>query len=515
MRIQETLAPRGKWFPKPLGLLGLALLGGTFAANAAQGPQPTICTRACWSARAPGCTISQMASLNRAIIHHTAGSTDYSTDLTASKSKVRGIQNYHMDTQGWCDVGYHFMVDAGGNIFEGRSGSMSSLPKGSHDSANDNSFGFNIMGNYEVQSPTEASRDSLYDVIAWRMPSAWSPFGSASGYCGDEGCRTVGWLDGHNKVKSTSCPGANLYNPYITSNYSGGEARSGVNTRKNGNGGTTANLIGPDAVSWGPGRIDVVVRGGGFNIFHKYYNGSSWSPFWDLGGDSFSSPAISTWGTNRLDVFVRGGGDALYHKYFNGSDWFPTGSWENLGGTLSSGPDAVSWGNGRIDVVVRGGGNAIFHKTYANGNWGPFYNIGGNAASDPTICSWAPGRLDAFYKASSGALMHAWYTTASGAWTGWQDLGGVLNSSPEAVCWGDGRIDVVGRGGNNNIYQKIYSGGWSSWANQLGTSTSDPSISSWGPNRLDIFMRGTDNTLQHKWFNGNWSGWESLDGILY
>jgi hypothetical protein len=90
----------------------------------------------------------------------------------------------------------------------------------------------------------------------------------------------------------------------------------------------------PAAVSWGNGRIDVVVRGGGNNIYHKYYiSGTGWLPsggFENIGGNATSDVGISSWGANRLDVFCRGTDDSLQHAWFNGS-W---SSWESLDGTL-------------------------------------------------------------------------------------------------------------------------------------------------------------------------------------
>ncbi len=233
-----ALSTKARKLQRSLAVAGVALMGATFGATAGQGPQPTICNRACWVARSAPAA-SQMAALSRAIIHHTASASDYTTDYNTGKAKVRGIQNVHMDANGWSDIGYHFIVSAGGHIYEGRLNSLSSLPRGAHDGSNDNSFGFNIMGNYADfteggganQIPTTPSLNSLYDVIAWRMPSAWSPYGSGS-YNGN----TVGYLDGHRKVKATACPGNNIYNVHITSNYSGGNARNGVNTRKNGGG---------------------------------------------------------------------------------------------------------------------------------------------------------------------------------------------------------------------------------------------------------------------------------------
>lgn len=293
------------------------------------------------------------------------------------------------------------------------------------------------------------------------------------------------------------------------------------------NAGASAMAPGPAAVSWGPNRIDVVVRGGGDEIYHKYFDGAApWLPsgyYEHLAGTSLYGPAICSWAPSRLDTFCIGTDSSLQHKYYDSGTWGPggaEGSWENLGGTLNSSPAAVSWGSGRIDVVARGGNNNIYHKYYVSGTgWSAWSNIGGTAVGAPAICSWAAGRLDVFIRGTDNALRHNYYY--SGAWqlSTWENLGGVLSSAPAAVSWGSGRIDVVVRGGSNNVYHKYYiSGtGWlpsGGFENIGGTATSDVGISSWGVNRLDVFARGTDNSLIHSWYNGNWSGWESLDGIL-
>ncbi|MBA4149235.1 MAG: fibronectin type III domain-containing protein, partial [Verrucomicrobia bacterium] len=198
--------------------------------QAAKGPQPSICTRSCWGARAPKSTASQMSSLTRAIVHHTAGNEYSTTGLESSKSYVRGVQNLHMNSNGWSDIGYHFMTDKFGNLFEGRSGSMSSLPRGAHDGYNANSFGFTVLGYYHTPKNnafTTASKNSIEAVIAWRMPSAWSANGSST-YNGN----TVGYLDGHYKVKSTACPGSIIIAQL-------GNIRTGVMNKKNGSTGST------------------------------------------------------------------------------------------------------------------------------------------------------------------------------------------------------------------------------------------------------------------------------------
>jgi hypothetical protein len=206
----------------------------TAEAQTCKAPQPTICVRSCWVARAPKCSITYDGSLTRAIIHHTAGAGDYTTDYTAGKSKVRGIQNYHMDANGWCDIGYHFLVNAGGDIYEGRYGSMASNTHGAHDGCNASSFGFNVMGYYHPpynQTFTTASKNALMDIIAWRMPGGWSATSSGT-YCGN----SVGTLDGHYKVKATACPG-DIIIPQIPS------IRSGVASRRDCATGKTARNV--------------------------------------------------------------------------------------------------------------------------------------------------------------------------------------------------------------------------------------------------------------------------------
>jgi len=212
-------------------LSATALLTG--AAHAAGGfPQPSICSRSCWGARAPG-SLSTNSTLNRAVIHHTAGASDYNTSSqSTSASIVRSIQNYHMDTQGWSDIGYHFLVDKLGNRFEGRSGSLTTTTrKGAHDGVNTNSYGFNIMGYYHTpynQTPTSVSRNAMYDLIAWRMPNGFSAYGG-SAYGASS---SAGYICGHRVAKATACPGDLLY-AYVTDNNSGGEARNAVNSRIN------------------------------------------------------------------------------------------------------------------------------------------------------------------------------------------------------------------------------------------------------------------------------------------
>lgn len=224
-------------------LLALTATGLTFGSvstsfTAGSAPQPTICERACWGARAPKGAISQESTLNRAIIHHTANQGDYNTaSLADSQANVRATQNYHMDVNGWSDIGYHFLTDKLGNNFEGRQGSMTSLPRGAHDGANTASFGFNIMGYYHTpynNQPTEAGMDALAAVIAWRMPTGWAgPYGYPNCSYGSLG-HCVGYVDSHRRVKATACPGDLIHGPYVGDNPAVGTFRDMVQAKLSG-----------------------------------------------------------------------------------------------------------------------------------------------------------------------------------------------------------------------------------------------------------------------------------------
>lgn len=92
-----------------------------------------------------------------------------------------------------------------------------------------------------------------------------------------------------------------------------------------------APLTGPPAAcSWGRARMDVIARGPGGAVFHKWWDGKAWSPFECLGMPTTGGAeprripftgalATCTWGENRLDIFARAVDGNLYHAWWNGS----------------------------------------------------------------------------------------------------------------------------------------------------------------------------------------------------
>ena len=132
--------------------------------------------------------------------------------------------------------------------------------------------------------------------------------------------------------------------------------------------------VAPAVASWGPGRLDVFVRGENGGLWHKRWTtDKGWSEWRDLGGRLTSAPAIASWGTNRLDVFVRGFEGGLAHeRWTNDKDW---SEWRDLGGRLTSSPGTVSWGPDRIDVFVRGFEHQLAQKRWNAKGWSEWRNL--------------------------------------------------------------------------------------------------------------------------------------------
>jgi hypothetical protein len=196
-------------------------------------PQPQICDRVCWSARPPQCAITQEPAVNRAIIHHTEADSHYDVaSLEDTKVKVRSIQNYHMDTMGWCDIAYHFLIDKLGNCVEGIEGSISSYPTGMRLSYATNTVSFSCLGDFGTKKnnqPTVIMRERMYDLIAWKIPDPFTALGSGN----YETTPDVGWLCSHRDIVSTTCPGDLLYT-YVGTDFYNAESRHEVNDRING-----------------------------------------------------------------------------------------------------------------------------------------------------------------------------------------------------------------------------------------------------------------------------------------
>jgi hypothetical protein len=152
-----------------------------------------------------------------AIVHHTAGSNSYTASQSAAI--VRGIEVYHVKGNGWNDIGYNFLVDRFGQVFEGRYGGVEKNVIGAHaEGFNTGSVGVALLGTYGSAAPPVVARTALANLLSWRLDVAhvdplsmltWASGGNARFPLGVP--VTLRAVAGHRDTGFTTCPGAALY----------------------------------------------------------------------------------------------------------------------------------------------------------------------------------------------------------------------------------------------------------------------------------------------------------------
>ncbi len=176
---------------------------------------PEIISRNVWEAAPFKGTTEPLGTIEYIVIHHSAGLI--STSKENSLNIVKKIQTFHQETRNWSDIGYHFLVDNLGNIFQGRPlfqpeeekdslnqlGTLPIFAMGAHVAKqNKGKLGICLLGNFQPSAKEEYSlpNDLALLVLAKLivficMHYAVSP---------DNIC-------GHKDFLTTECPGDSLY----------------------------------------------------------------------------------------------------------------------------------------------------------------------------------------------------------------------------------------------------------------------------------------------------------------
>jgi hypothetical protein len=154
-----------------------------------------------------------------AFVHHTVTANDYAPEDSAGI--VLGIARYHRDSNGWNDIGYNFLVDKYGQVFEGRAGGIDQAVVGAQAQGyNSHSTGVACLGTFTEVTQSEAGMDALARLIGWKLALHAAPItGSVTLIsAGGESNRYRSGtpvdferISGHRDGDSTSCPGAALY----------------------------------------------------------------------------------------------------------------------------------------------------------------------------------------------------------------------------------------------------------------------------------------------------------------
>jgi len=157
------------------------------------------------------------SAIHFALVHHTAGSNSYGPAQSAAI--VRSIELYHVEGNGWDDIGYNFLVDKYGQIFEGRYGGIGRPVIGAHAQGfNTGSVGVALIGNYNARAPSAAAQRALASLLAWRLDLAHiDPRSALTWISGGNARFRVGTpvflraISGHRDTGFTECPGNVLY----------------------------------------------------------------------------------------------------------------------------------------------------------------------------------------------------------------------------------------------------------------------------------------------------------------
>ncbi len=195
-------------------IAGASLVSSASAATTA----PPIVTRAEWGADESLRSGSpSYAPVKMAFVHHTASGNDYTP--ADAPALMRGVYAYHTKSLGWSDVGYNFLVDRFGTIYEGRYGGMDRGVIGAQVFGfNTGSTGISVMGTFTEEAPPAQVVTALERLLAWKLSThGLDPKGTAKLICGATQKFNSGAevpfpvVAGHRDANYTECPGARLY----------------------------------------------------------------------------------------------------------------------------------------------------------------------------------------------------------------------------------------------------------------------------------------------------------------
>ncbi|GGO84676.1 hypothetical protein GCM10011584_02830 [Nocardioides phosphati] len=170
--------------------------------------RPTIYSRAQWGADESWRRAAPLyGHIAAGFIHHTVNANNYTADQVPGI--IRSIYAYHVKTKGWNDIGYNFLVDRFGRIWEGRYGGVDKdVVPAATQGYNSYSFAASAIGNYEEVQPSAATVDAYARLYAWKLSLKGIAADDTSQYVGSKYFQAI---NGHRDAGQTACPGKYLY----------------------------------------------------------------------------------------------------------------------------------------------------------------------------------------------------------------------------------------------------------------------------------------------------------------
>jgi hypothetical protein len=175
--------------------------------------RPVIRSRAEWGANEEASSPAGVARRARhGFVHHTVNANGYApADVPAI---LRGVQAYHINVQGWSDIGYNLLVDRFGGVWEGRAGGVENAVIGAQAGGfNTGSFGVALLGDFSAGPPPAAAVDGLAGLLAWKydvhhvdvLGQVDVRSGGSTRFPAGQVVR-LPTLAGHRDVSTTTCP---------------------------------------------------------------------------------------------------------------------------------------------------------------------------------------------------------------------------------------------------------------------------------------------------------------------
>ncbi|WP_329150484.1 N-acetylmuramoyl-L-alanine amidase [Streptomyces sp. NBC_01456] len=152
-------------------------------------------------------------------VHH----TDTPNDDPDPAATIRSIYEYHAVTLDWGDIGYHFLIDEDGNIYEGRYSGDDGIPAFHTDGDlvtafhtlgyNSGNLGIALLGTLAEKAPTDAAKTSLIRLIKTIARfKGLDPQANITYVNPVDGTKKdVTTVTGHRDWLTTDCPGDSMY----------------------------------------------------------------------------------------------------------------------------------------------------------------------------------------------------------------------------------------------------------------------------------------------------------------
>ncbi len=184
--------------------------------------QPPIVARRAWAQESSHPrVVPGYGTVRMAFVHHTENPNGYGAGEVPAM--LRAIYAFHRYVNGWNDIGYNFVVNSYGRIFEARAGGIDEPVVGAHAGGyNLASTGIAVLGSFMSTPITSRARRALEQLLAWKLslhglPSEGrvtvrvNPAGAVYSRFPANARVSLPRVAGHRDGDSTDCPGNVLY----------------------------------------------------------------------------------------------------------------------------------------------------------------------------------------------------------------------------------------------------------------------------------------------------------------